>query len=101
MLTEVTNGYTFTAPLQGCAATGATFSTRAYPGTYKVTVTGRLSNLPNVPYVAASALAVSAPVANLAYDVKVHTVSSAVTVNCANPLSSTTLCDVSATNVSN
>ena len=59
VLTETTQGYSFTAFLQGCTNTAATFSTVGYPGTYEVTVSGFFSRAYKSPaYVGISALTV-------------------------------------------
>jgi hypothetical protein len=57
VLTQATQGYSFTAFLQGCTNSTATFSTSIYPGTYEVTVSGLFSNLPSPAYVGMSAVA--------------------------------------------
>jgi hypothetical protein len=88
-LTETTYGYAFSAPLQGCTNTPATFSLAVYPGTYQVSVVGNDSNLPGAPgggYIADAGLVVNGAVSNLAYDLKAYTVSGAVTLNGANPV---------------
>jgi hypothetical protein len=54
VLTETTQGYSFTAFLEGCTNTTATFSTAVYPGTYEVTVSGFFSDLPFPAYVGVS-----------------------------------------------
>ena len=97
VLTDAAQGISFRADLQGCTNTAATFSTNVFPGTYKVTVAGSSSNLPGAAYVGSTGLAVSAAVANLAYDVKTFSVSGAVTLNGANPVSSDTSCYASGT----
>ena len=91
-LTDTAHGVSFTADLQGCTNTTATFSTTVFPGTYKVWVSGQYSNLPGDSYLAINALVIGGAVANLAYDVKAFSVSGAVTLNGANPVSSTTSC---------
>jgi hypothetical protein len=95
-LFETTQGYAVDANLQGCTNTTATFSTSVYPGTYKVSVNGLNSDLPNVPYVENSALVVNAAVANLAFDVKTSPVSGTVTLNGANPVSNSSNCGTAA-----
>ncbi|HND09602.1 MAG TPA: hypothetical protein PLY80_04155, partial [Pseudomonadota bacterium] len=61
--TETTNGYTFYADSL-CKDPGYTFAQDIYPGTYKVMVQGGyyskpyLTNLPDAPQVAVSALQV-------------------------------------------
>ncbi len=96
-LVETTQGYSFAANLQGCTNTTATFSAAVYPGTYQVAVSGLYSDLPELAYVASSALAVNAPVADLALDVKTGPVSGTVTLNGANPASGSSNCAVTAT----
>ncbi len=96
ILIETTQGYGVETNLQGCTNTGATFSTAVYPGTYKVSVNGLNSDLPNVPYVENSALAVNAGGANLAFDVKTSPVSGTVTLNGANPVSNSSNCGTAA-----
>jgi hypothetical protein len=59
ILTETTDGYSFTAFLQGCTNTAATFSTVVYPRTYEDTVSGFVSDLPSPAYVGISAATVS------------------------------------------
>jgi hypothetical protein len=97
-LTETTQGYTYTANLQGCTNTTATFSTVVYPGTYEVTISGgSFSDLPSPPYVASRALVVNGAVADLAFDVKASPVSGTVTLNGANPVSNSSSCALAAT----
>ena len=57
-LTDTTQGVSFTADLQGCTNTTATFSTTVFPGTYEVTITGQYSDLPGASYLAVSRIVV-------------------------------------------
>ena len=57
-LTETTNGYSFTFPLQDCSG-DATFSGIVFPGTYRVTVNGSYSDLPSTTSVVLPSLVVN------------------------------------------
>jgi hypothetical protein len=81
-------GYHFQLPVPcNGGSTPFTYSGFVYPGTYKVSVAGGLSNLPSVPFLANPSLVINANAANLNYDVKAFSVSGLVTLNGAQPTS--------------
>jgi hypothetical protein len=82
-LVETTYGYEFTA-IVPCASNAWTAT--AYPGTYRVSVTGEYSNIPSAPYVANPSLALTTSKSNVALDVESVTVSGTVSVNGAAPV---------------
>jgi hypothetical protein len=94
---EVTSGVTIIMDLQGCGNGKATFSGQVVPGTYQVMVGGSGgSNLPPASYVAKSSLPVNTALSDLTLDVPTYPVSGSVTLNGANPVSTSTSCEADA-----
>jgi hypothetical protein len=91
MFHETTQGYSFSIPVP-CDGANApfNFSGKAFPGTYRLSVRNKSSNLPVIDYVAAPSLNISGNVAGLALDVKTVDVSGLVTYNGAQPTSTCT-----------
>ncbi len=88
-------GYTFniSVPCNG-GSSAFTFTGAVYPGTYRVSVIGGLSNLPQgTPYIANQALTVSGNLSNLTLNVQAHTVSGVVTLNGSQPTSTCSSAD--------
>ena len=95
-LTNDKLGYSFDLDVP-CSSSTFAWSGQVFPGTYDVTVAGANgSNLPTQPFLANSALAVSGNVTNQALDVKTVSVGGALTLNGAQP-STTTACNSSPT----
>ncbi|MGV3623450.1 MAG: hypothetical protein ACO1OB_21710, partial [Archangium sp.] len=89
---DTTNGHTFSFSLAGCTNTNATFTGTVFPGTYKVTVEGSYSNLPSEEYVVNPALNVAAASTGLNFDVVSIPIGGRVTLNGANPISTSQNC---------
>ena len=88
-------GYSFDLSVP-CSSSTFAWSGSIFPGTYDVSVAGAsYSNLPSQPFVASS-LTVSGNVANQALDVKTVSVGGSLTLNGAQP-STTTACNPSPT----
>jgi len=85
-LAELTrgNGTTLAIP---CAAPGApfTFSGLVAPGTYRVSIYGRASDLPSNGFILAQPLVVAGPVSGLAFDVTTRRVAGTITLEGAAP----------------
>ncbi|MBM4782930.1 MAG: hypothetical protein GQE15_35070, partial [Archangiaceae bacterium] len=93
--TDSTKGYAFSYDVAcpvGGGASGApfTFSGAIFPGTYRVTVAGGLSNLPTQQYVISEAFPVAGDVLNQSLNVVTHQASGTVLLNGINPTSSCT-----------
>ncbi len=88
-------GYDLSFNVQGCTNTVAPFSATLFPVTYRVTVNGGSSNLPNDDYVVNSALTVSGDLSGQTLNVVTRTVTGTVLLNGANPVSSIGSCTAS------
>ena len=91
--TDSVKGYNFSYDVpcpNGGGASGApfTFTGAIFPGTYRVTVSGGLSNLPTQQYVISESFPVSSDVLNQSLDVITHQAGGTVLLNGANPTSS-------------
>ncbi len=85
---ETTKGYAFSVPVPcNGTTTPFAFSGKVFQGTYKVSVRGSSSNLPEVDFVALPSLAVMANQTGLMLDVKTFDVAGTVTLNGAQPTS--------------
>ncbi len=89
-------GYSFDLTVP-CSSSTFAWSGQIFPGTYTVSVAGsQYSNLPDTPFVANSALAVTSDLTGQKLDVKTVSVGGSLTLNGAQP-SSTTACNPSPT----
>src|SRR5207245_345194 len=87
-LTDAADGYRFDLDVP-CSSTSFQWGGVVFPGTYAVTVDGdaSYSNLPETPFVANAALAVSGTVANQTLAIKTVHAAGSVTLNGAVPTS--------------
>ncbi|MBL8921430.1 MAG: hypothetical protein JNJ54_21400, partial [Myxococcaceae bacterium] len=90
--TEATRGYTFDyvipcPPGGGAMGTPFDFSGTIFPGTYRVTVAGNVSNLPSQSYVVAEAFPVTGDVLNQSLNVLTYQAGGTVLLNGVTPTS--------------
>ena len=99
-LTEINKGYSYTLSSDNCAADTFNFSGSVQPGTYSVSVYGRMSSstgrsystLPLVPFINDNSLTIVTDLTNKVLNVKTVQLAGSITLNGALPVRDDTIC---------